>query len=311
MINKTQTENINEKKVICRFCKSQNTIKWTTRKTENRGVIQRYKCKDCNKTFTLDDGFFRMRNSPQKITQAVDLFYRGASTRGTQEHLGMFFSHNADHSSILRWVWKYAKIISKFTDKLRLNLSEEMQFDEIEYKRRLRHTKGSKGTEDNFFIDGVCPTTRFIIASEYSRSRNKKKITSIISSAKDRTTNKVLMVTTDGLNAYIGAVKKVFGYSLKEGKQSVFHNRVVTSNEDTFNYPIERLHNNVRARTKVFRGFHGSLRSANLILKGYEIFYNFVRKNQAINCTPSELATELKLKENNKWLELIQLAKQN
>src|SRR3989338_13942 len=220
----------------------------------------------------------------------------------------MFYPHNADHSTILRWVWKYSKIIGKFTDKLKLNLSEEIQFDEIEYKRRKSHTKGSKGTEDNFFIDGVCPATRFMIASEYSISRNKKKIISILSSAKERTTTKVLMVTTDGLYSYIGAVKKVFGYNLKEGKFNVFHNRVVTSNEDTFNYPIERLHNNVRARTKVFRGFHGSLRSANLILKGYEIFYNFVRKNQAIKCTPSELATDIKLN-GNKWLNLIKLSK--
>lgn len=303
-----QQQNTENKKAICRFCKSQNTIKWTTRKTQNRGVIQRYKCKDCNKYFTLDNGFFRMRNSPQKITQAVDLFYRGASTRGTQEHLGMFYPHNADHSTILRWVWKYAKIIGKFTDKLKLNLSEEIQFDEIEYKRRKSHIKGSKGTEDNFFIDGVCPQTRFMVSSEYTKVRNKKKITSIIGSAKERTTSKILMVTTDGLNSYIGAVKKVFGYNFKEGKLNVFHNRVVTSKEeDVFNYPIERLHNNVRARTKVFRGFHGSLRSANLILKGYEIFYNFIRINQAINCTPSELATDLKLKENNKWLELIKL----
>jgi len=297
-----------EKKIVCPKCGSQNVIKWTQRKTQNRGLIQRYKCKDCNKYFTLDDGFFRMRNSPQKITQAVDLFYRGASTRGTQEHLGMFYPHNADHSTILRWIWKYARMIGKFTDKLKLNLSEELQFDEIEYRRRKTHK--AKGTEDNFFLDGVCPQTRFMIASEYSKSRSKKKIISILSSAKERTISKVSIVTTDGLTAYINSVKKVFGYNLKEGKFNVIHNRIVTSKEENvFNYPIERLHNNVRARTKVFRGFHGSLRSANLILKGYEIFYNFVRINQAINKCPYELATDLKLKENNKWLELIQLAK--
>ena len=250
-----------------------------------------------------------MRNCPQKITQAVDLFYRGASTRGTQEHLGMFYPHNADHSTILRWVWKYSRMIGKFTDKLNLNLSEEIQFDEIEYKRRKSHIKGSRGTEDNFFIDGVCPQTRFMIASEYSRNRNKKKITSILSSAKDRTTTEIKMVTTDGLYSYINPVKKVFGYNLKERKFNVFHNRVVTSKqEDVFNYPIERLHNNVRARTKTMRGFHGSLRSANLILKGYEIFYNFIRINQAIHKCPYELATDLKLKESNKWLELIRLS---
>lgn len=297
-------------KIICPECKAEHIKKNGRRKTENRGLIQRYKCLNCGKRFTLDDGFFRMRNAPQKITQAIDLFYRGASTRGTQEHLGMFYPHNADHSTILRWVWKYAKIIGKFTDKLNLKLSEEIQFDEIEYSRRKSHQKGARGTEDNFFIDGVCPRTRFMLSSEYVKSRNKKKITSIISSTKERTISKILMVSTDGLNAYIGAVKKVFGYNLKEGKYNVFHNRLVTSKEDgVFNYPIERLHNNVRARSKTFRGFHGSLRSANLILKGYEIFYNFIRINQAINKCPYELATDLKLKENNKWLELIQKAK--
>ena len=104
--------------------------------------------------------------------------------------------------------------------------------------------------------------------------------------------------------------KKVFGYNLKEGKLNVFHNRIITSKEeDVFNYPIERLHNNIRARTKVFRSFHGSLRSANLILKGYGIFYNFIRINQAINKYPYGLATNLKLTQNNRWLELISLSK--
>ncbi len=80
-----------------------------------------------------------------------------------------------------------------------------------------------------------------------------------------------------------------------------------------FNHPIERLHNNVRARTKVMRGFHGSIHSANAILKGYEIYYNFITKNQAVNCCPYELAMP-KLKKGlknvkNRWLELIYKSK--
>ena len=63
-----------EVKNICPICKSENVIKWTKRQTENRGIIQRYKCKPCNKTFTLDDGFFRMRNAPQKVTCAITYF---------------------------------------------------------------------------------------------------------------------------------------------------------------------------------------------------------------------------------------------
>ena len=40
-----QTLNTDEKEIICSYCKSENVIKWCKRKTENRGLIQRYKCK--------------------------------------------------------------------------------------------------------------------------------------------------------------------------------------------------------------------------------------------------------------------------
>ena len=46
-------------------------------------------------------------------------------------------------------------------------------------------------------------------------------------------------------------------------------------------------------------------------MKGYEIYYNFIRSHQAIGCCPYELAVpELKLGVN-KWNDLIKLSKQN
>ena len=42
-------------------------------------------------------------------------------------------------------------------------------------------------------------------------------------------------------------------------------------------------------------------------MKGYEIYYNYCRKHQALNKYPYELATELKLGKN-KWLDLIKLS---
>lgn len=72
---------------------------------------------------------------------------------------------------------------------------------------------------------------------------------------------------------------------------------------------IERLHNNIRQRTKTFRGFHGSVESANAIMKGWEIYYNFITRHQSLNKCPYELATDLKLNSENKWLELIKKSK--
>ena len=49
--------------------------------------------------------------------------------------------------------------------------------------------------------------------------------------------------------------------------------------------------------------------SARLIMKGFEIFYNFCRKHTGINKYPYEMVTDLKLGKN-KWLDLINLSSQ-
>ncbi|MCX8159183.1 MAG: hypothetical protein N3D20_02755 [Candidatus Pacearchaeota archaeon] len=97
------------KNLSCPSCKSENIIKRGFRKTENRGKIQRYSCKNCGFRFVKDEGFLRMRNSSQRITLCLDLFFRGISTRKIQEHLQAFYSKNASWVSIYSWVIKYPK----------------------------------------------------------------------------------------------------------------------------------------------------------------------------------------------------------
>jgi transposase-like protein len=84
---------------------------------------------------------------------------------------------------------------------------------------------------------------------------------------------------------------------------------VTISSDRAFNWKIERLHENIRERTKIMRQFK-SLESAKAIMKGWEIFYNFIRKHQALGCCPYEVATDLKLG-TNKWLSLIEIANKN
>lgn len=289
-------------------------IKWCKRKTENRGLIQRYQCKSCNKHFTIDDGFFRMRNTPQKISQSIDLFYRGVSTRKVQEHLAIFHPHNASNVSVYHWVVKYSRMISKFTNDLKLTVGSEVQVDEMECHRRKSH-KAKRGIDKNWFIDSIDPETKFLISAEYSKTRNGKDIKAVVSRIKKKTGNQIQVVTTDALNTYPRIIKSVWGYNNKLGRHNVIHNKVNASKGEGFNHPIERLHNSMRARTKVMRGFHGSINSANSVLKGFEIYYNFITKHQSINCSPYELAipelARFLEREKNKWLGLIKLSKLN
>lgn len=293
-----------ENKIICSKCKSKNIIKWCRRKTENRGFIQRYKCKDCGKYFTVDEGFFRMRNNPKKITCAIDLFYRGVSTRKVQEHFQMFFPHNSSNVSVYNWIMKYSKNISKFTDNLKLQVGRELQVDEMEF-----HRLGKK----NWFIDSIDTETRFMVSAGYKEKRDEAQIKSILRIAKYKTDNQTTLIQTDGWNAYRKSLNKTFGLNKIKGKSKITHIRLNASKGDGFNIMIERLHNTIRERTKTMRGFHGSIESAYTIMKGYEIFYNFIKKHQSIDCCPYELAVpELKEKLGvNKWIDLIKLSSQN
>ena len=293
--------------IKCRFCGSKNFVKKGFRKTQNRGKIQKYFCRDCSKFFVEDNGFLKMKNNPQKITCGIDLFYRGVSTRKVQEHFKAFYPHNSSHMSIYRWIIKYSNVISKFTDKIKLNVGSEIQVDEMEYHRR--KSRNRKGVSKDWFIDSIDTKTRFMVSSQYVKSREQREIRQILNTIRNKT-QKVEIITTDGHPIYQNAVKRVFGYNFKLGQYKVLHNVVNASRGEGFNIMIERLHNNIRARTKTFRGFHGSVESANSIMKGWEVYYNFITKHQAINKCPYELATDLKLNSENKWLELISLSLQ-
>jgi transposase-like protein len=283
----------------CLYCKSTNIIKRGNRVTKNRGLVQRYFCKDCERRFIINDGFYRMRSNPNKITLCLDLFFRGISTRKIQEHLQAFYPENSHYSNIYRWIVKYSNLISQFTDKLNVNVGNELMSDEMEYS-----LKGKQ----SWFVDVMDLKSRYIVSSDFMLSRTLKNMKKVLALAKTKTQQQVSTITTDGLNVYPNILRKTFGLHKKEPKSKIKHNVVIAS-ERGFNYPIERLHNNIRHRTKTFRQFHGSLYSAKSILKGFEIYYNFIRNHQAINCCPYELALpNLKLKDKNKWLELIKLS---
>jgi transposase-like protein len=294
-------------KISCPTCKSKEVVKRGYFHTEAHGKQQRYFCKNCNKKFILKTAFYRMRNNEKKITLCLDLFYKGISTRRIQEHLQAFYPHNSDHSTIYRWIIRYSKQVAKFTEQLKLKVGYGLQIDEMEFNRRKSHNK-KLGVDKNWFIDMIDQRTKFIVSSNYCKTRGQEEIIKILKTAKEKTESQVTRITTDGYTAYENAIRHSFGLVGKNKYFGVQHKRVNASQGQGFNYPIERLHNSVRQRTQNFRGFHGSIESANLIMRGFEIYYNFIRKHQTLGKTPSDLATDLKLKENNRWLELINLS---
>jgi transposase-like protein len=290
-----------EKEIICEKCDGKNIKKDGVRETKNRSKVQRYKCKDCSHRFSIDDGFWKMKNHENKITSCMNMYYAGMSLRKIQEHLQMFAPKNSHYSTIYRWIVKYANMIGTLTDNIQIKSGKELMSDEMEY-----HRLG----EQNWFVDVMDTETRFVVASDYMKSRTIENLTKVLKKGKLATGEQIRVITTDGLQGYERVLKKSFGLKTHWNHKSPIIHNVVIASERGFNHKIERLHNTIRDRTKIMRGFHGSLESARAIMKGMEIYYNFVRKHQGIDGkTPSEEAIPELCLSTNKWLSLIKMSK--
>ena len=292
--------------VMCPNCDKKNTVKRGFISTVISGKKQRYYCKDCHKKFVPRTAFYRMRNNAQKITCALDLFYKGLSTREVQDHFEAFFPHNSDHSTILRWIRRYSLKIAEYTDNLEIQTGSYIEVDEMQYRRRASHKK--KGTDENWFIDSIDVKSRFMLGSAYAKERSKQELGKVLLSIKRKSGDQIKLVVTDGLMAYENVVKHTFGYNNHLQKYNVIHKMVNASKGEGFNIWVERMHNTIRQRTHKFRGLHGSVESAYAIMKGMEIYYNFIRKHEALRGkTPSDLAVpSIQFKTVNRWLELIE-----
>lgn len=67
---------------------------------------------------------------------------------------------------------------------------------------------------------------------------------------------------------------------------------------------MERINDTIRDREKTFRGLK-SFDSP--VIKGFQVYYNYMRKHEAINKTPAEQAL-IRVDGKSKWITLIQNA---
>ncbi|MCK9370157.1 DDE-type integrase/transposase/recombinase [Candidatus Dojkabacteria bacterium] len=290
----------------CPKCEGKEVTKRGVRLTERREKIQKYFCKTCKHRFVLDTPFFRMRNKEQLITQCTDMYYSGMSFRKIADHLVRFFPKGVHYSTIYRWIMKYVPIMQNFTEKQSIKAGWQLQGDEVEFDRRTN--KNSSGISHEFFIDIIDTESRYIVSSDYSKNRDTKALNKVYGKAKQKVGNQVKVISTDGLVGYPRVIKKTFGLNPHATKNPKIIHQIIRSNSGGFNYKVERLHNTLRERTKVMRGFHGCITSAQTLLKGFEIYYNWVRNHQALEGqTPSQKAVpNVELTNKNGWLELIE-----
>ena len=276
----------------CIFCHSANIKKYGVRHNK-RGDIQRFLCVGCGKTFSINIGFERMKHNPQAITTAMQLYFSGESLRNTQRSLRLL-GVEVSHQTVYNWIKKYVGLMEKYIEKLKPKVSDTWRADELwmKFKGNMKYVFAIMDDE-----------TRYWIAQEVAESKYKHDARKLFQLAKKVTGTKPMTLVTDGLRAYQDAYKKEFRTLRKPRTEHIRHIKI---QGDRNNNKMERLNGEIRDREKVMRGLK---KKDTPILKGYQIFHNYIRPHEGLDGkTPAE-ACGIKVEGKNKWLTIIQNAK--
>jgi transposase-like protein len=278
----------------CVYCGSSNLKKDGVRR--NKAItIQKFYCRDCHRYFTFNVGFEKMKHNPQAITSAIQLYFSGESLRNTMKSLKLL-GVEVSHQTVYNWIRKYVLLMGKYVEKIVPNVSDTWRADELYLK-----IKGDM----KYLFALMDDETRYWIAQEVAESKYSHDARRLFQMGVKVTGKKPMTLITDGLPAYHDAYKKEFWTMKKETRTE--HIRHITIRGDHNNNKMERFNGEIRDREKTMRGLK---KDDTPILKGYELFHNFVRPHEGLDGkTPSE-ACGIKVEGNNKWLTLIQNASQ-
>jgi putative transposase len=271
----------------CTFCQSPHIKKFGVRKNKS-GNIQRFVCADCNKTFSVNIGFERMKHNPKAITSAMQLYFSGESLRNTMESLKLL-GVEVSHQTVYNWINKYVKLMEQYSETIIPNVSDTWRADELYVK-----IKGDL----KYLFAMMDDETRFWIAQEVAETKDKHDAKKLFITARRLMAKQPKEFITDGLPTYSVTAKQIFpkaNHIRKIGFDRTVHN----------NNKMERMNGEIRDREKTMRGLKTT---DTAILKGYQLFHNFIRPHEALNGkTPSE-ACGITIKGKDKWKTLIQNA---
>lgn len=290
-----------ESVTICKFCGSESIVKRGFRNTE-RGKVQRFFCKDCKRFFVVDEGFEKMKATPETVTVALDLYFKGISMRAIVDHLKQFYSVEVSHVAIYKWIRKYVAMMKKYCDQLVPRVSGIWHSDEMTL-----NIKDLDNHENLRWAWNVIDNeSRFWLASQITEKREIADARKVLAQASSLSKTRPMAVVTDGLRAYQDAIPKEF-YTMRAPRTE--HVRIPNIRDRSNNNMVERLHGTIRQRNKVMRGLD-DIETAQTMMDGMRIYYNFLRPHSALGGkTPAQKANIET--DKAKWMSLIKKASQN
>jgi len=249
--------------------------------------VQRWRCRDCKRTFVQSDAPFGMKTSTVQIASALSMFYEGMSLNAIRRHLEQTYNNYPSDSTVYEWIVRYTKIAIEAAKDYKPSVGSVWLADETVLKI---------GGEKIWFWDLIDHRTRFLLASHMSITRTTRDAHILMERASQRANKVPRIVITDKLAAYLDGIEIAFGAETK-------HIAAKGLTAKTSTNLIERMQGTIKARTKVMRGLK-QRKTAKLIMDGFLVHYNFFRPHEGIgNFTPASKAG-IKFPFRN-WLDVV------
>ncbi|MBM3943937.1 MAG: IS1/IS6 family transposase [SAR202 cluster bacterium] len=253
----------------CPVCESARVVRYG----KSRKGEQVYRCLPCGRTF-MDKGTMPGRRiPPPQVGAAIAMFYNGMSIEEIRRNLAPIFDITPpSKATIYEWVVDYTKLAKAETAELKPNTGGEWVADEL-----VARIGG-----EQFWIWSVMDSkTRYVLASRISKTRTTTDAEALFKEAKNRAATLPKTIKTDGLRAYQDGIERVFGGDVKHVVSKGIRHEIN-------NNLAERLQGTIRQREKTMRGLQ-SLDTANLMMDGWRINYNYFRPHDGLDGkTPAE-----------------------
>jgi len=276
----------------CKYCNSENLIRWGVRHNKKSGDIQKYHCKDCKNYFTINMGFEKMHGTPQLITASMQLYFSGESLRNVQKFLRMQ-GLKVSHQTVYRWIKRYVSLMDGYLEKITPQVSGTWRTDELFLK-----VKGNT----KYLYALMDDETRFWIAQQVADNKYTENVRPLFQQGREVAGKKPDMLISDGAMNFHDAYRKEFWSKVAPRTSHIRH---IHLQGDHNNNKMERMNGEVRDREKVMRGLK---KTDTVILKGYQLYHNYFREHMGLDGkTPAE-AAGIRIQGINKMITVIQNA---
>jgi len=285
--DKLEVEEIKEK-IKCVYCGNEDVVKWGKRKTKTI-IKQIFRCHNCKRKFIQDKDFQRIKGDAKITTMMLDLYFKGISFRGIQDHLKQFYNLKIDHSNIVRRVHKFSKKINNYVKTLKPELSEQWHTDEMKIKA---------GGKWKWLWNVMDKESRYLISQMVTDCRKQTDSKKVFKQAKENSKGQQpTFMITDGCHSYKPSIRTELPETIQIRLTSIRDKRVNNNN-------IERLNGTIRDRIKSMRGMH-NLETSDTLSRAYGNYYNHIKIHSALGMTPAMASGLNGNLEGNRWMNLL------